>query len=88
MIHALKIRLQQEKSIVIKVKVTPKSGRTEIAGMLEDDTLKIKLKAVPEKGKANKELIGFLGKQFGVPPSNITITGGSSSPLKHIKIHL
>jgi uncharacterized protein (TIGR00251 family) len=73
-------------SIILKVKIIPKSSRTEIVGQLGKDTLKIKIKAVPEKGKANKELIKLLSKKFKVPQKNIIILRGASSPLKHIKI--
>ena len=48
----------------IKVKVIPKSSRTELAGQLPDGTWKIKVAAAPEKGKANKALCAFLADHF------------------------
>lgn len=32
---------------------------------MDDNSIKIKLKAIPEDGKANIELIDFLDKNFG-----------------------
>ncbi len=70
----------------IRVKVLPKSPKTEIVDTLDDGTIKIRVAAPPEKGKANKELIKFLAKHFEVDKSAITIVSGKSDPLKLIKI--
>ncbi|MBW2994792.1 DUF167 domain-containing protein [Candidatus Woesearchaeota archaeon] len=47
----------------IKVKVKPGAKKTEILGF-ENNFLVIKIKSMPQKGKANEELIKFLKKQF------------------------
>ena len=45
---------------------------------MEDSIIyKVKIKAVPEKGKANKELIEFLAKHFKVKKSNKSIKIGN-----------
>lgn len=49
---------------LIKIKVNPNVKKTELKE--ENDKLKLYLKAVPEKDKANKELIKFFKKQFGL----------------------
>ena len=67
------------------VKVIPKSSQTEIIEA-RDDFLKIKLKAVPEKGKANAELIKFLAKHFKTAKSNINIIKGKTGRNKLIEI--
>ncbi|MEK7672490.1 MAG: DUF167 domain-containing protein [Patescibacteria group bacterium] len=72
----------------LRVKVTPKSQQTEITGILEDKTVKIRIQAPPEKGKANKELIKYLSQEFKVPTANITILSGIASQLKLLKIKL
>lgn len=48
----------------LRIKVTTKQPKTEYVGALDDGTIKIRLKAVPEKGKANEELIRFLSKEL------------------------
>jgi len=49
-------------------------------------TYKVKIKAVPEKNKANKELIEFLAKHFKVEKSNISIKSGNQSQIKLIQL--
>jgi uncharacterized protein (TIGR00251 family) len=72
--------------MTLRVKVIARSPRTEIAGELSDGTLKVKVAAPPDKGKANDELCRFLAEHHGVPRSAVTILSGQSSPLKLVKI--
>lgn len=72
--------------MMLRVKVMPRSARSEIAGALADGTLKIKIAAPPEKGKANEELIAFLAAHYGVPPSAVRIVSGHSAPRKLVEI--
>jgi len=66
--------------------VTPRSKRTEIVGLREDDTLHIRLAAPPIAGKANRELIRFLAEFLAVPPSQIEIVAGASGRKKLVSI--
>jgi len=70
----------------LRIKVIPKSPKTEIVGELDDGTIKIRVAAPPEKGKANAELIKCLAKHFGINKSDIKIISGKSEPLKLVKI--
>ncbi|MBI2634246.1 DUF167 domain-containing protein [Candidatus Peregrinibacteria bacterium] len=74
----------------IRVKVIPRSGKNEIVEIMEDSsgekTWKIRIKAIPEKGKANKELIRFLSEEFKTEKENISIISGETDHLKLIKI--
>ncbi len=74
----------------LRVKVLPKSPKTELVDIMVDGsgekTHKIRIKAAPEKGKANAELIKFLSKHFSVPKENIKILSGKTEALKLIKI--
>ncbi|HCW32691.1 MAG: hypothetical protein UT55_C0017G0002 [Candidatus Peregrinibacteria bacterium GW2011_GWE2_39_6] len=69
-----------------RLKVIPKSSTTELVEIMSDGTLKIRVAAPPEKGKANAELIKFLSNHFGVLKTAITIVSGKSEPLKLIRI--
>ena len=71
---------------VIRVKVLPRSSRTEIAGKT-DGVYRIKLTAPPVEGKANKALINFLAKKTGLPKRKIQIVSGEHSRSKTIRIH-
>jgi len=74
------------KKIQLRVKVTPKSARSEVVGFLADGTLKLKVRAAPERGKANAEVRALLAKQYGVKASAVKIVSGETSPLKRILI--
>ncbi len=74
----------------LRIKVIPNSNTNEIKEIMTDDsgeeTIKIKIKAVPEKGKANAELIKFLSKELEIKKSNISILSGKTDRIKLIKI--
>lgn len=70
----------------IRVKVIPKSSRTELAGILPDGTWKIKVAAAPEKGRANQALCEFLAEHFRVAKSKVRIVSGDASHLKRIHV--
>ena len=70
----------------IKVRVLPKSSRTEIIG-IEDDTYKVKLTAPPVEGKANKALIELLARRLGIGKGRVEIVSGGRSRLKTVRIY-
>jgi uncharacterized protein len=72
--------------ITVRVKVTPRSTRSEVAGELADGTLKVRIAAVPEHGKANLALIALLAAHFGVPHTSVAIVSGHTASLKLVKI--
>jgi uncharacterized protein (TIGR00251 family) len=82
----LRLQLRKNGRLQLTVKVIPKSSRNEIVGFLDDGTLKLKITAAPEKGKANAEVCDFLAEQFGVSKRQVSIVRGETSPLKHIVI--
>lgn len=69
----------------IKVKVVPNSSEQSIEKISENE-FKIKLKSVPEKNKANKELLKILSKYFKVSTNNINISNGFFSRNKIVEI--
>jgi uncharacterized protein (TIGR00251 family) len=81
-------QLHRDRTISISVKVVPKSSRNEIVGFLADGTLKIKVTAAPEKGKANAAVCAFLAAEFGVSRKNVRIVRGETSPAKQVCISL
>ncbi|MCW5961834.1 MAG: YggU family protein [Pyrinomonadaceae bacterium] len=52
----------------------------------QDGVLKISLTAPPVDGEANKELVKFLSKLFGVSKSRVSIVSGAASQNKRIRI--
>lgn len=71
--------------ITLKIKVEPRSSKSGIVGPY-GDALKVKLTSPPVEGKANKELIEVLAKEFGIHKSDIEIISGQSSKNKTVKI--
>ena len=70
----------------IRVKVIPKSSKTELTGYLPDGTWKVKVAAAPEKGKANRALCEFVAERLGVAKSRVRVVSGETSHLKRLHI--
>ena len=70
----------------LRVKVVPKSSRTELAAVLPDGTWKVKVAAAPEKGKANRVLCDFIAEKLGVSKTKVRIVAGETSQLKRIRV--
>jgi uncharacterized protein (TIGR00251 family) len=75
---------------LLYLRVTPRSARPEIAGLyIGADgkvSLQVKVRAQPEKGKANEAAIELLAGAFGLPKRAFTITAGESDRLKTVRI--
>ena len=69
-----------------RVKVIPKSSKTELAGYLPDGTWRVKVAAAPERGRANRALCEFLAGYLGVAKNKVHIIAGETSQLKRIRV--
>ena len=65
----------------LRVKVKPNSPKNQIK--IEDNIVKISIKAKPDKGKANKELINYISKLL---KKKVTISLGKTSKNKTLLI--
>ena len=77
---------ENHKSFVLEIKVIPNAPKSKIEGW-EEGRLKVKIRALPEKGKANAELIALLANVFDLPKSQIELLTGATSRLKRVRIH-
>ena len=69
------------------VRVTTRAVETEVVGLQEDGSLKIRLKASPAGDPAaNSELIGFLATQLGVEKAKVEIVAGETGRDKLISV--
>ena len=72
------------------VRVTPNASQDEISGIVQSGEaefrLAIKVRAVPDKGKANKAVIALLAHQLGIAKSDISLIHGTTSRLKTLRI--
>lgn len=73
---------------VLRIRVMPNSSKCGCGEIIVNSTgekyLKINLHSVPEKGKANKELIAFLSKLLKHSKSCFTIISGETDRNKKI----
>jgi uncharacterized protein (TIGR00251 family) len=76
--------------LVLHLRVTPNAGADRIEGIeTRDDgsaVLRLRVAAVPDKGKANAAVVALLSKALGVPKSSISVTAGETARLKTVAI--
>lgn len=76
--------------IRLQLRVTPNAGLDRIDGTeTRDDgtaVLRVRVTAVPDKGKANAAVIALLAKSLGVAKSAITLLSGDTARQKTLHI--
>jgi uncharacterized protein (TIGR00251 family) len=70
----------------ITVRVTPRARRTEVAEILDDGTIRIRVTAPPVEGKANAALIEFLADALRIRKTRIEIVAGERGLDKIVSI--
>lgn len=75
--------------IRLRIRVTPNAGADRIEGPeTRDDgstVLRLRVRAVPDRGKANAAAIALLAGHFGVPKSAVSIVAGDTARLKTVR---
>lgn len=71
--------------LTLNVHIQPRAGKDEVAG-LHGDRLKIRIKAPPVDGKANRYLIEFLAGVFGVAKKDVALLVGETGRDKRFQI--
>ncbi|MCW5723122.1 MAG: DUF167 domain-containing protein [Devosia sp.] len=76
--------------VLIFLRVTPNAGRNAVDGVeiRADETavLRIRVAAVPDKGKANAAVIALLAKALGVPKSSLSLISGDTARQKTVLV--
>ncbi|KPF45020.1 DUF167 domain-containing protein [Rhizobium sp. AAP43] len=76
--------------LLLAIRLTPNGGRDCIDSMETTADghahLKVRVTAVPEKGKANKALIALISKTLKVPRSSIELVSGDTARQKILRI--
>jgi uncharacterized protein (TIGR00251 family) len=75
----------RENNLLLNVYIQPNAPKDDYAGIF-NNCVKLKIKAPPVDGKANRELLRFLGEIFAVPQSSIRLVQGETSRYKKIEI--
>lgn len=68
---------------IVRAKTGSRETRVE---KIDDNHLVVAVKALPEKGRANREIIAVLSEYFGLPKSKIKITSGHTAKTKLISV--
>ncbi len=64
--------MSNQVSCLIRVRVTPRSGRDEVIGW-QEGALRVRVRAAPVEGQANEALCRLIAKQVGVPYSAVEV---------------
>jgi uncharacterized protein (TIGR00251 family) len=71
----------------LAVRVIPRAGKNQIAEIMNDGRVKIRLTAAPVDGEANQQLIRFLAEALHVSKSTIEIVAGQTGRDKLVAVH-
>ena len=76
--------------VILTVRLTPKGGRDAIDGIEQSadgrSVLRVRVRAAPSEGEANKALVRLIAKYLGVAARQVTIVAGHTSRQKRLKI--
>ncbi|KQN73719.1 DUF167 family protein [Devosia sp. Leaf64] len=75
---------------MLSLRVTPNAGRDAIDGIEQRDdgtaVLRLRVSAVPDKGKANAAVLALLAKSLSIPKSSLTLVSGELSRFKTVHV--
>jgi uncharacterized protein (TIGR00251 family) len=81
----MKAMIQTKDGVLLKMEISPKSDRFRIVGYNDwREALEVRIKALPQKGKANKEIINEFSE---ITERTIEIVSGHKSHHKILKIY-
>ncbi|MBS3799832.1 MAG: DUF167 domain-containing protein [Thioalkalivibrio sp.] len=69
----------------LQVRVAAGNARTAVDGWI-GDTLKLRVRAPPEKGRANRAVLELLAARLGCPKGCIRIVAGATSRDKVVEV--
>ena len=74
-------------AVRLRLRVSAGASRRRVLGV-HGGALKLSVKAPPEKGRANKDVISLVAETFGLGPSDVTILSGEASPDKVVRLEI
>lgn len=74
---------ESPEGVIVNVRAQPRSSRSGVDGVVAD-ALKVRLRAAPVDGKANKELVETVADAFGLPKSRVKFKSGETSKTKRM----
>jgi len=70
---------------IICVRVKPRARRAGLLGR-HGDGIKVAVRAAPERGRANRELVDLLAGVLGVPAEALEVVAGATSQDKRLRV--
>jgi uncharacterized protein len=77
---------EAQRGTALAIRVVPRSEKDEIAEIMEDGTIKIRITAPPIDGRANDALVRFLAQILDTKASQIEIVAGMTGRNKLVTI--
>lgn len=81
---------QRDDGLLLFMRLTPNARKDEVLGLMDGadgPLIAAKVRAIPDKGKANKAIIVLTSAWLGVTKSSISLKSGSKSRLKTLLIN-
>ncbi len=75
-----------QRGSALAVRITPRASRNQIAGVLDDGTIKVYLVSDPSADELNTELLSYLAEVLGVPKSRVEVVAGESGRDKLVSV--
>ncbi len=72
-------------TVRLQIQVVPGAAQSSVAGWL-GDRLKLRVKAAPEKGKANAAAEALIAEALGLHKAAVRIVAGETSPRKTLEV--
>jgi uncharacterized protein YggU (UPF0235/DUF167 family) len=75
--------------LTVRARVTPKSARDGVEGISQTpsgEALKVRVRAVAEKGEANAAVTRVVAHWLGLPPTRVTVSAGGKARVKTLAI--
>jgi uncharacterized protein YggU (UPF0235/DUF167 family) len=81
---------RRAQGLLVQCRLTPRASQDRLIGLVRladgKPVIAVKVRAVPEHGKANLALLQLLARALALPASQLSLVGGASSRLKTIAI--
>jgi len=82
--------IEDDAGLTLRIRLTPHASKDAVEGVIVTADglchLGVRVRAVPEKGKANKALIAVLSQFLGLPKRDIEVIRGTTSRLKTVRV--
>ncbi len=72
-------------AVRLRVRVEPRASRDEVVGWRED-TLRLRVSAPPQEGRANAAVVGLIARAAGVARSAVSVVAGERSRDKLVRV--